>query len=789
VLGEQYAEWGVHFDNAFVIGDRMTDFPDYVLADPGNRLCTHYGSVTPTIPNTWSPDRCAGGPSSDATSLIIDLDFPACAVSIDGTSKGDLSFTIGSMSMTGFDVNGVAVPFANGTATNIVNRLRCGQPGESDCLVNEGAGTVSIPQPVSILGPYPPSTGLDIRRVIVNETNIASLDSLKIKRCDTLVAACTRSNVCAPVGQCTADQALASVDGGSFAVDGGPVTLTQSPTGPYPLGDSRVTLSVTEGEQTRTCEATVTVRDCEPPTITCPSAATIECNSRGGCTPYTIPAATITDACGPARLDTPLDQCLNVGVNEVTQLGFDAADLSALCSTPITVVDTGYPVVSPAPGPIRELGPADGRFHTVTLADCGVVVADACLGDVVTKGDVQITCVSSDEADEGDIRIVDAQSQTVALRAWRDPGRDGRVYTIDFVATDGFKHSTPGSCKLTVPANGRRHTAVDSGPHQRVCAHQCDGPGGPTCRYQTVDLGITGASIDVAGVNDARQVVGTYNNPGQQAYIWQDGQVTDLGTLGGQTTAAAINAKGHVVGTTQLADGTSVPFIWQNGVMRQLDGTTQGYALDINDRDQVVGYSVSESGVSGFLWDAGSLTILGDQVGTTMPSAVNNGGQVTGYIDGQDGTVRAFVWERGRTRKLSSRLFNLQMPIDQAFDINDAGQVVGTSYDGTTTRLVLWDHGTMIEVRAETLWDGPAETGPAAINARGEVVGTVFLSGTDESRAFRYYQGQLTSMNSVTDEHGVFFNIARGINNQGDIAGTGTSHLHPENKAILWQKR
>src|SRR5262249_30821660 len=65
----------------------------------------------------------------------------------------------------------------------------------------------------------------------------------------------------------------ASIDNGSFDEDGDPVTLSQSPAGPYPLGTTPVTLTVTEPEGlSNSCTASVTVVDTTPPVISSVSA-------------------------------------------------------------------------------------------------------------------------------------------------------------------------------------------------------------------------------------------------------------------------------------------------------------------------------------------------------------------------------------------------------------------------------------------------------------------------------------------------------------------------------------
>src|SRR5438445_13676663 len=105
--------------------------------------------------------------------------------------------------------------------------------------------------------------------------------------------------------------------------------------------------------------------------------------------------------------------------------------------------------------------------------------------------------------------------------------------------------------------------------------------------YTITDLGATSSAN---AINNRGQVVGTItltpDNTTWHAFLWQDGGMTDLGTLGGrQVSAVALNDVGQIVGASTLADNTTRhPFLWQNGVMRDLGtlGGSSGSASGIN---------------------------------------------------------------------------------------------------------------------------------------------------------------------------------------------------------------
>ncbi len=77
------------------------------------------------------------------------------------------------------------------------------------------------------------------------------------------------------------------------------------------------------------------------------------------------------------------------------------------------------------------------------------------------------------------------------------------------------------------------------------------------------------------------------------AFVYRDGAVIDLGTLGGaHASAVDINASGHVVGSSARAiDGRPRAFVWREDTMMELPTPPEASAgaSDINDRGQIVG--------------------------------------------------------------------------------------------------------------------------------------------------------------------------------------------------------
>jgi probable HAF family extracellular repeat protein len=106
-------------------------------------------------------------------------------------------------------------------------------------------------------------------------------------------------------------------------------------------------------------------------------------------------------------------------------------------------------------------------------------------------------------------------------------------------------------------------------------------------------------------INNQGVVVGFSDLPGDsaaspnyQAFLWtKAGGMINLGTLSGDAMSIAwgINEQGQVAGQSINADGSSRAFVWQNGVMTDLNTLIAPgplslvYANDINDLGEIVG--------------------------------------------------------------------------------------------------------------------------------------------------------------------------------------------------------
>ena len=194
--------------------------------------------------------------------------------------------------------------------------------------------------------------------------------------------------------------------------------------------------------------------------------------------------------------------------------------------------------------------------------------------------------------------------------------------------------------------------------------------------------------------------------------------MTDLGTLGGDSSyAVRINNLGQIVGRSMIATSSSVEhaFLWENGVMTDL-GTLGGHgwsrAEGINDQGQVVG----NSNFRAFLWDDGTMQDLGHldnhlDAPWSWGMNPNEKGRITGFsliTDPLTGAAYAhcYYWKNGRMTDLGTLGGN------ECFGhtINNEDQIVGessTDPNVTPNHAFLWDK---TDSQNRKSWSNPART-------------------------------------------------------------------------------
>lgn len=295
----------------------------------------------------------------------------------------------------------------------------------------------------------------------------------------------------------------------------------------------------------------------------------------------------------------------------------------------------------------------------------------------------------------------------------------------------------------------------------------------------------------LTGLNDRNQVIGYTFSPTfkAQGFEWRDGVATGLPALSGAAPdslsfPANLNASGVIVGTsTAVVNGTleNHATIWVNGRPAEVPGLHgPSFGTAINDRGQILGYTVNGNDVHAFVARSGQITDLGSLGGAnTYPGDINNRGQVSGVSTTSTGERRPFRWDQGRMTDLGS--LGTRTASD-TIGLNDRGQVlVQPQSTGPSSILdaFVWTAG-----RRE-LVTGPGNPGfeGTAINARGEVAGTIYPA-LDPTRAYAWSPARFVELPALAADDNA---RATAINDLGVVAGASLPATNGlEAKPVLW---
>jgi probable HAF family extracellular repeat protein len=308
----------------------------------------------------------------------------------------------------------------------------------------------------------------------------------------------------------------------------------------------------------------------------------------------------------------------------------------------------------------------------------------------------------------------------------------------------------------------------------------------------------------IAGVSETSLIDPASGNSEFHAVLWDKGKILDLGTLGGTASfAATLNDRGQVTGAALndvpdpfsilgMGDGTTLTqtrgFLWQQGRMRDLGtlGGPDSFAVFVNDRGQVAGVSYTSDNadpntmvpqLDPFLWENGKMKDLGNLGGANgslgpFVNGLNNRGQVVGlmFVPG-DQFWHAFLSDGEKLSDLGTFGGNFSF----AMGINDAGEVVGGAYfsGDQVKHAVLWRKGVMTDLGTV---DGDPCSSANNINSKSQVVGASQSAAGGcnlFTSAFLWENGgPSVDLNTlVPPGTGLQLNNAAWINDRGEITG------------------
>ena len=317
---------------------------------------------------------------------------------------------------------------------------------------------------------------------------------------------------------------------------------------------------------------------------------------------------------------------------------------------------------------------------------------------------------------------------------------------------------------------------------------------GAQSHYKVMDIGTIGGSSSFGnGINTPGQTAGASDTTGDAALHAFFGtppqRLHDLGTLGGPSSSAlAINDHTDIVGQADKADGTSDAFLWVDGTMKDLltlggslsAATAINFSAPPEAFTQIAGWSLITGDIAfhAAIWDASEhIGDLGTLGGTNSFAFGNNCvQQVVGNSDTAPpplgpGTTDAFLWDSVHGMQ---DLGTLGGSFAQANGINCPGVIVGfsTLLGDLQSDAFIDQGGTMKDIGNL----GGSASHANAINDSGLVVGFSNTTGDTDVHAFRWSSSKgMEDLNGlIPATSGWDLNSANSVSKRGEIVGNGT---------------
>jgi probable HAF family extracellular repeat protein len=318
----------------------------------------------------------------------------------------------------------------------------------------------------------------------------------------------------------------------------------------------------------------------------------------------------------------------------------------------------------------------------------------------------------------------------------------------------------------------------------------------------SIGLGIN-ASGQVTGIScltgfSCAIAKGGSGGKNQHAFIYSsDGSVTDLGTLGGKSNyslGASINASGQVTGYSYTSGNEQHAFLYSDGVMQDI-GTLGGFNSNgngINDSGQVTGQSdtTGDTPFHAFFYTDGVMQDIGTTGGAnSYGTGISNSGFVTGTSQtffGTDMLEQAFLYAYGGAIE-SLGAFGVPTEDSLGTGVNIYGDSTGAAYTTSNAQhAFLTQFNFMVDLGA---LNGAGSVG-YGINDNYAVVGTYFTANFEAALAFVYSNTtqQMVDLNTLVSHRFAeqyTLEEATGINNSGQIVANGYKNSNGIHRTFL----